>query len=59
MKPVSAWAAYRDGRLLYESARGTRGEVMRYCAALFGLNRICTLASLGVVICRVSIIREA
>ena len=57
MKPVSAWAAYRDGRLLYESARGTRGEVMRYCAALFGINKICTLESLGVEICKIKIFK--
>lgn len=57
MKPVTAWAAYRDGRLLYESARGTRGEVMRYCAVMFGLNKLCTLESLGVEICKIKILK--
>ena len=57
MRPVSAWAAYRDGHLLYESARGTRGEVLRWCAVMLGLNKICTLESLNVEICKIKIIK--
>lgn len=52
-----AWAAYRDDKLLYESMRGTKGEVRRYCAVLFQTNKICTLESLGIEICRVTITR--
>lgn len=55
MKSVTAWAAYRDGHFLYESIRGTRNEVVLYCKVLFGLNKILTMESLGLEICRVTI----
>jgi hypothetical protein len=55
MKPTIAWAAYRYKKLLYESIRGTRGEVIRYCNALFEVNKICTLDSLGIKIHKVTI----
>jgi hypothetical protein len=58
VKPVKVWAAYRYDHLLYESIRGTRGEVIRYIAVLFGINKICTLDSLGIEICKVTVIRD-
>ena len=56
MKLVTAWAAYREGRLLFESIRGTRQQVVLYCRALFETNKICTLDSLEIEICKVTII---
>ena len=56
MKPVTAWAAYRDGRLLYESMRGAKQQVALYCKALFETNKICTLDTLEIEICKITII---
>ena len=56
-KPVTCWAAYRDGHLLYESMRGTRGEVRRYITVLFGINRLYTMQLLGIEICKVNIVK--
>jgi hypothetical protein len=55
MKPVKCWAAYRYDHLLYESMRGTRGEVYRYIVVLFGINKVCTMKSLGIEICKVTV----
>jgi hypothetical protein len=55
MKPVKCWAAYRNDHLLYESMRGTRGEVYRYIVVLFGINKVCTMKSLGIKIHKVAI----
>lgn len=57
MLPRTAWAAYRNGHLLYESMRGTKAEVKHYINAMFGINKICTMESLGIEICKVNIER--
>ena len=57
MKPAIAWAAYRDGRLLYESMRGTRAEVRRYIAVMFAINKIYTMESIGIKICKIKIVK--
>ena len=55
MKPVVAWAAYRDGKLLFESMRGTKQEVVLYLNVLFGLNKLYTVKSLGIEISKITI----
>jgi hypothetical protein len=54
-KSITAWAAYRDGRLLFESMRGTRAEVVLYLNVLFGLNKLYTVKSLGIEISKITI----
>ena len=55
MKPVVAWAAYRDGKLLFESMRGTKQEVILYLTVLFGLNKLYTVKSLGIEVSKIKI----